>query len=351
MSLSPSLLRPAGRSRCLNSTVRFCRPGTWSPGLARKSGSRLSSDFSGQHLVDVFREVARVLRDDGTLWLKLGRFLLWELGQLREAGEHLGEGFGQTPHGSLLAFRPPMAAAQKSSPTSLNSSRFTTLQSRIRRRSNFGGIPARNSTKRRSRRMFRARNRARCALALRNPNPLFWQAATTVSTRRVLYSSTSTQRSGAKGGSGLRAAICHSATGRLVPVRRWAQSDNPFPCSWCLHESRTALSFQNFECKVCAPVHLEGQMNPKHRQRLKVPSRQQRPHINSLETQFFGQLSNRRLGISVIATNKHRGILRAKLRIGHITRAGRVEGFDDACTFGQVGDLFSGGCGVAHGKT
>ena len=173
MSLSPSLLRPAGRSRCLNSTVRFCRPGTWSPGLARKSGSRLSSDFSGQHLVEVFREVARVLRDDGTLWLKLGRFLLWELGQLRETGEHLGEGFGQTPHGSLLAFRPPMAAAQKSSPTSLNSSRFTTLQSQIRRRSNFGGIPARNSTKRRSRRMFRARNRARYALALRNPNPFF----------------------------------------------------------------------------------------------------------------------------------------------------------------------------------
>ena len=34
--------------------------------------------------------------------------------------------------------------------------------------------------------MFRARNRARYALALRNPNPLFWQAATTVSTRRVL---------------------------------------------------------------------------------------------------------------------------------------------------------------------
>src|SRR5439155_25583722 len=94
------------------------------------------------------------------------------------------------------------------------------------------------------------------------PEPLFWQAATTVSTRRVLYSSTSTQRSGAKGGSGLPAAICHRTTGRLVPVRRWAQSDNPFPCSWCLHESRTALSFQNFECKVCAPVHLEGQMNP-----------------------------------------------------------------------------------------
>ena len=213
MSLSPSLLRPAGRSRCLNSTVRFCRPGTWSPGLARKSGSRLSSDFSGQHLVDVFREVARVLRDDGTLWLKLGRFLLWELGQLRETGEHLGEGFGQTPHRSLLAFRPPMAAAQKSSPTSLNSSRFTTLQSQIRRRSNFGGIPARNSTKRRSRRMFRARNRARYALALRNPNPLFWQAATTVSTRRVLRMHQSNNDYDAP-----REAHCANAWREIYPV-------------------------------------------------------------------------------------------------------------------------------------
>ncbi len=49
-----------------NATCRLC--GAWSGHL----GQEYSPDIYVQHLVDVFREIRRVLRDDGTVWLNLG---------------------------------------------------------------------------------------------------------------------------------------------------------------------------------------------------------------------------------------------------------------------------------------
>jgi DNA modification methylase len=47
---------------------KFCRCGAWQGAL----GFEPTPDLYVQHLVDIFHEVRRVLRDDGTLWLNLG---------------------------------------------------------------------------------------------------------------------------------------------------------------------------------------------------------------------------------------------------------------------------------------
>ena len=44
----------------------------WSDGTTHPLGREPTPELYVEHMVEVFREVRRVLRDDGTLWLNLG---------------------------------------------------------------------------------------------------------------------------------------------------------------------------------------------------------------------------------------------------------------------------------------
>jgi DNA modification methylase len=59
---------PPGQERRPEWSSAFCPCGTWRGSL----GLELTIDLYVQHIVEVFREVWRVLRKDGTLWLNMG---------------------------------------------------------------------------------------------------------------------------------------------------------------------------------------------------------------------------------------------------------------------------------------
>jgi DNA modification methylase len=71
-------------------------------------GSEPTPDLFVSHLVEVFREVKRVLRDDGTLWMNLGDSY---------AGSGKGPSNGLTPEASQLGKRNPGQFANGQAPT------------------------------------------------------------------------------------------------------------------------------------------------------------------------------------------------------------------------------------------
>jgi DNA modification methylase len=74
------------RSETYSNTCTKC--GAWRGEL----GNEPTPALYVEHIVQVFREVRRVLRDDGTLWLNLG-------------DSYAGSGKGQTKHGTLAGYK------------------------------------------------------------------------------------------------------------------------------------------------------------------------------------------------------------------------------------------------------
>ncbi len=89
-------------------------------GASGQIGLEPTPDEYVARLVEVFREVRRVLRDDGTLWLNLGDSYAAQRGGTHQPAETLAGGKGGTPRDEYRNFvvngDTPDAAAQSISP-------------------------------------------------------------------------------------------------------------------------------------------------------------------------------------------------------------------------------------------
>jgi DNA modification methylase len=75
-------------------------PSTWADGWRGLLGNEPSPALYVAHIVEVFREVRRVLRDDGTCWLELGDSFAGTGGFAKSENDHgMPDGTGETPVG------------------------------------------------------------------------------------------------------------------------------------------------------------------------------------------------------------------------------------------------------------
>lgn len=72
-------------------------------------GLEPTSDLYVQHLVETFRDVRRVLREDGTLWLNLGDSYYGSWGNYAAVGSTSAKAMDKRRKDRYGTFRPPMA--------------------------------------------------------------------------------------------------------------------------------------------------------------------------------------------------------------------------------------------------
>ena len=82
-------------------------PVTWGDGWSGQLGMEPTPELYVSHMLEVFREVRRVLRDDGTLWLNLGDCYATGAGSARNPGSRRYGKHALAYHGGAIPLNQP----------------------------------------------------------------------------------------------------------------------------------------------------------------------------------------------------------------------------------------------------